>query len=353
MKKTFALTIFTLSTFFASACNLSYASVDSIVPNGPNYSIYINACFGGGILGVTAGADNDTRTFSISLYSAVPITVISYAPANLTGDTTGCSMPGLLAGPGLGANENLLYVDPGCGFPFMCVSNTAACGLPHSQCEQFVLQTNVLPDSIRFLGIEGNGNPAAGCATDPGLLINFAVVLSVDWGVMSVVALDERTRRISWETYSEQNNDYFEVQRWFAGTHHWETIKTIEGAGNSNNARYYEYLDEIYLLGQDAYYRIKQVDFNGNYQYSKMMHIETLPVEVPISLAPNPTDGMVKIIGVDVDKVEVELLSSAGVLSTIQLNPDGTFSTSSLSNGVYFVRIQHDGKTTTQKLLVQ
>lgn len=353
MKKALFLLLFSTSSLFSKACDLSYVSIDSIVPSGPNFFIYMDLCIGGGIQGINAGADGPTQTFTFAIYSALPLSVINYLPASITADATGCTMPGSLAGPAFGAVENLLYNNPGCPTSYTCISSTASCGTPHTDCGQFVIQTTALPDSIRLLGIKGSGNPFGGCPTDNDLLLDVVTWLSVDWGNMQVVEIDERTRRISWETYAEENNDYFEVQRWFAGTHHWETIKIIDGAGNSSTTRYYEYLDEVFLLGQEAYYRIKQLDFNGSYEYSKMLSIQPMDKEIPISFIPNPTSGMTRIVGLDINRDEVQLLNSAGILCPVKLMPDGSFDTSELARGVYLVAVKQREVSVVHRLVVE
>ena len=64
---------------------------------------------------------------------------------------------------------------------------------------------------------------------------------------------------VSWATASEINNDYFEVLRSSNGNE-FESIVTIDGAGNSNEILNYEFEDDNPYPGV-SYYKLKQIDF--------------------------------------------------------------------------------------------
>lgn len=71
--------------------------------------------------------------------------------------------------------------------------------------------------------------------------------------------------QLNWSTATENNNDYFEIERTQDGTH-WETITHVSGAGTSTTYHEYSFLDRTPLPGTN-YYRLKQVDFDGTAKY--------------------------------------------------------------------------------------
>ncbi|TPE45160.1 T9SS type A sorting domain-containing protein [Pontibacter mangrovi] len=93
---------------------------------------------------------------------------------------------------------------------------------------------------------------------------------------------------LEWETASETNNSHFEVERSTDGVA-FEQLARVEGHGNSITAIRYTYLDKHPLPGL-SYYRLRQVDFDGQYEFSKIISVKaqersgTLQVEV----WPNP-----------------------------------------------------------------
>ena len=71
---------------------------------------------------------------------------------------------------------------------------------------------------------------------------------------------------LGWATAQEKNNDRFEVQRSATGAA-FETVGTVRGQGNSSSAHEYAFADNHPLAGL-AYYRLRQVDFDGSSAFS-------------------------------------------------------------------------------------
>lgn len=76
---------------------------------------------------------------------------------------------------------------------------------------------------------------------------------------------------IFWETASEINNDYFVLERSLNAID-FERIAVISGAGNSNSNKIYSYFDHNHYDGH-VYYRLKQVDFDGQFSYSNVISV--------------------------------------------------------------------------------
>ena len=76
-----------------------------------------------------------------------------------------------------------------------------------------------------------------------------------------------------------------------------EAIGTVKGAGNSTQTRYYSFTDEAPIpkgwLGSWSYYRLKQTDFDGKFEY---FNIEAVSCDDEINLItiyPNPADDII------------------------------------------------------------
>ena len=74
--------------------------------------------------------------------------------------------------------------------------------------------------------------------------------------------------KLAWATASEDNNDGFEVYR-STNQYDFEKIGWVDGNGNSNVINAYGYIDKNAKPGINYYYRLHQIDFNGNYEISK------------------------------------------------------------------------------------
>ncbi|MEJ1241936.1 T9SS type A sorting domain-containing protein [Chryseolinea sp. T2] len=92
---------------------------------------------------------------------------------------------------------------------------------------------------------------------------------------------------IYWKTASEVNNDYFEVQRSTNGKF-FNKIDSVKGAVNSNITKEYKTTDRFPPTGL-TYYRLKQVDLDGQYAYSPVVHIEIPRRELTVDVYPSFT----------------------------------------------------------------
>jgi len=86
------------------------------------------------------------------------------------------------------------------------------------------------------------------------------------------VVPDRRAVNVNWTTAVELNNDYFIVQRSKNGVY-FEDIARVKGAGNSNALKFYSSVDNEPYSGV-SFYRLKQVDFNGAFTFSKTVSVE-------------------------------------------------------------------------------
>lgn len=94
--------------------------------------------------------------------------------------------------------------------------------------------------------------------------------------------------QLDWSTASESNNAYFEVQR-SRDLQLWETIAHVNGAGNSSQLLGYQYIDQEAL--EAAYYRIVQVDYNGDQYIKSTVHVTCSGSGSTVSVYPNPTQA--------------------------------------------------------------
>ena len=78
---------------------------------------------------------------------------------------------------------------------------------------------------------------------------------------------EEDNIKLNWSTASEENNDYFEIQKSYDGEV-FTPIGYVDGAGNSNAVLEYSYTDSE--TGK-AYYRLKQLDYDGEFEYSDIV----------------------------------------------------------------------------------
>jgi hypothetical protein len=96
--------------------------------------------------------------------------------------------------------------------------------------------------------------------------------LPVEWLSFNVILKENNTNEASWCTASEINNETFYIERSTDGIL-FEEIGTVPGAGNSYTEKCYTFRDQNSPASALIYYRIKQVDFDGKFDYSKILSV--------------------------------------------------------------------------------
>lgn len=123
--------------------------------------------------------------------------------------------------------------------------------------------------------------------------VNYSIqFLPVEFTHFTVAAKGAHTQ-LDFATASEINNDYFEVQR-SSNSRDWEVIGKIEGAGTTQQEQNYSFADRQPLLGMN-YYRLRQVDYDGQFEYSSIVSIKMEAVLGEISIHPNPVQDYLQI----------------------------------------------------------
>lgn len=89
---------------------------------------------------------------------------------------------------------------------------------------------------------------------------------------------------LEWATESEDNNSHFEIEKSTDGRN-WVLHEIVEGSGSTLARKTYSLIDSKPLMGMN-YYRLKQVDFDGKFEYSPIVNVEVK--ETAISIYPNP-----------------------------------------------------------------
>jgi hypothetical protein len=102
--------------------------------------------------------------------------------------------------------------------------------------------------------------------------------------------------QISWSTATELNNHGFEIERSLDKTN-WATIGFREGKGTTSEPQNYTYSDDISEISTSKlYYRLKQIDFNGSFEFSKIVEVEIAPTHFSLEQNyPNPFNPSTKI----------------------------------------------------------
>jgi hypothetical protein len=171
---------------------------------------------------------------------------------------------------------------------------------------------------------------------------------------------------LNWSTATETNNSGFTIERKITGSE-WNEIAFIEGSGTTTSPNEYSFIDQDKLNGI-IQYRLKQIDFDGAYNYSNVIDVD-LSVTV-FELAqnyPNPFNPVTKIIF----SIPSNIGGARGWLTTLKVydvlgneittlineqKQPGTYEVNwdatALTSGVYFYRITTGSFVETKKMIL-
>jgi len=170
-----------------------------------------------------------------------------------------------------------------------------------------------------------------------------------------------RNVTLNWSTSSELNNSGFEIERVVSDGGDWSTIAFVNGNGTTTISHSYSFTDKNLSTGKFNY-RLKQIDYNGNFEYFNLNSEVVIGTPSKYNLSqnyPNPfnpttkisfnlaSDGFVSVkifdyLGKEVNSL-VNEYKTAGYYSV-------DFNAANLSSGIYFYKLEGNGFTKVMKM---
>ncbi|WP_176521636.1 T9SS type A sorting domain-containing protein [Longimonas halophila] len=183
---------------------------------------------------------------------------------------------------------------------------------------------------------------------------------------------------LRWETLSETNNAGFEVQRsaassaetppvetpqWDVSTgESWHTIARLDGAGTTDTPQSYRFEDADLPYAADSLsYRLRQIDADGTESFSEPVTVTRQVTQAELlPTYPNPVRGQttIRYAVPEQQDVRIELYDMLGrrvqtvVNSQAEGRPEAQLDVRGLASGTYFLRMQTEGQTETQRVTV-
>ena len=161
--------------------------------------------------------------------------------------------------------------------------------------------------------------------------------------------------QLAWSTIQETATRSFNVER-SSDLRTWTSVGSIAAAGNSAALRQYSFTDPTPVNGTTMY-RLKMIDEDGMYQYSGVVQVAGR-IQKQLSIYPNPVVGTTNIFIEDGIKgnQSVLVINSNGMLVKTIASKAGNllqFDASSLSPGLYLIRVVEEGHTLQQTSFIK
>jgi len=204
-----------------------------------------------------------------------------------------------------------------------------------------------------------NGNPAY--TASPPETISGPQVIDQNGGTLPIDLIffngisNKNTIQLTWATASEDNFDYFILERSY-DVYDFYPLLDIKGEGGFDQFQEYTFVDEAPLTGIN-YYRLKAVDYDGSYEYHPIIGVNFEgDVLERILVYPNPaeTKSITIRTNFEFEKAHVRILDPQGklIMQSMQVHPSQTFQIpESMGTGLYFVELNLGFKKYMSKLI--
>jgi hypothetical protein len=211
-------------------------------------------------------------------------------------------------------------------------------------------------------GITGDGNITAGDFTGNGYTFGFVNTTIPDGNTVSTGSLpvefisftgiaEKNETVLTWQTLTEINNKVFEVERSENG-YLFRKIGEASGSGTTNTPKLFSFNDKPDYSGI-FYYRLKQVDYDGNFDYSPVIAIQ-YNHKGEFSIYPNPVEAgsEISIQGYEDEIFIVEIYDSNLKLVSENVSDGKLTIDRNMLTGNYIIIIRGDNNTHTSKIVI-
>ncbi|MBX2921638.1 MAG: T9SS type A sorting domain-containing protein [Chitinophagaceae bacterium] len=195
------------------------------------------------------------------------------------------------------------------------------------------------PSGTRTIRVRLIGHSFNGTSVDSyfdNLSLTATNTLPVNWVSFTAMASAQQSL-LKWQTSHEINNKGFYIERSANGVA-WETIGFVAAAAGSASIYEYQFADAQPAIGIN-YYRIKQQDLDGKYEYSSVRNVQH-QYSGRTFIFPNPADNHLSIVTQE-NKFKAQIIHSDGRVAATFIN-EKNISIQHLHPGVYYLRLVYE-----------
>jgi len=157
---------------------------------------------------------------------------------------------------------------------------------------------------------------------------------------------------LNWQTTNEGNNNYFVLQKVDANNNYWNILATIPAKESSYQKQSYSF-EDMHPSEDINYYRLKQIDNNGQTTYSKIVSVDFEKGNI-ITIFPNPVSNILNIKGLGAAQSNTLIITDqkGNTIEKLIVNSASySLDIKDLSKGFYFIKVIGNDKTSTIKFV--
>jgi hypothetical protein len=178
---------------------------------------------------------------------------------------------------------------------------------------------------------------APGCNSSQEVSIICSGGLPVVWSAPLTARPQGKAIDLTWEVSSQQDNDYYAIERSTDGVF-FSTIGEVLESDGRDNAVDYSFTDQAPFAGAN-YYRIRQVDFGGQSSFSNIALAHML-AEEKIQVYPNPVKNVLQLSGGYSPELVVKIRNIFGQVIYQRETVDENIDLSGHPPGLYSIEVE-------------
>ncbi len=255
--------------------------------------------------------------------------------------TNAFAAPNTLVGTGLSAGTNAISL----------TGNTDVCVyVPSAPCSGTVSAcAAIIATGTNWSCEDGAGDQS----NDGGIDFPTSVPLDPTVSVLPIELIsfkasinEQNLVQLNWQTASESNNDYFEIEK-RTNDQDWTVLSKIQGAGNAIQMNTYQMVDESFI-SELTYFRLSQTDFDGRREYFNIVSVQPEWRNGVIICFPNPTRGEIHLNGNKIDEAKIQIMDNSGrdvtAQSTIVLKDKKSvlIQSNTIFPGIYLLKVNKE-----------
>lgn len=227
--------------------------------------------------------------------------------------------------------------------------------------ENFALEGALLAPNADFWGSLGNVNGPTVIGGDALQVNGFEFhnycssftgtpsALPVTLTSFSVINEGKRAH-LKWETTFETNSDHFEIQHSVNGKT-WKSLGVVTSKGESSSLAQYHFTDSNPVNGKN-YYRLKMIDRDGTFSYSRMNDV-SIEISEKLIAYPNPVVDRTTLVMENWTQVkELHLVNMVGKRIALPM-ASGVVDMTNIGAGIYIIEVNHHNGTTNSVKVVK
>lgn len=324
---------------------LSAANRGCLAGNEHNSSWYSFTAATSGTIEMYITPQNGSDDYDFAVWGPNPSCTPTAAPVR-------CNFAAYPRSMGCGSNTNQTGMGPlGTATSVSaCTNNSYTTPLNVTAGQTYIVLVDGFSPASQPFDLTWGGTASLSCIPLPIELMHFEIESS---HIHQVI--------LNWKTASENNNDFFTVERSIDGIN-FISIGEIKAVGNSNLQNSYRLIDSNPIIGL-SYYRLKQTDLDGVSKYSApLSNINNTHQSFDLKIYPNPSESgnqlYVELSSEKIENIEFRISDLSGkifITDNITLNKLKKVSIErSFEKGIYLLSCTSaNGETLTKKLIIK